>query len=173
MTYRLTGGPWRGHNAAWLRIIGAAWVAINSLRARVTRRQGVTYLGKEPLGWAGCSRFRRLYELLIPPNPGLGMLPATSSPVIRRRLGEAMVHAIGPAAGSSDPRGAWRDAFRAVRAETEARAALLGPEDQVVQSMPDASPTKWHRAHTTWFFEQFLLLPQLPGYAVFDPRFGY
>jgi ergothioneine biosynthesis protein EgtB len=100
------------------------------------------------------------------------MPPATSSPVIRR-LGEATVHAIGPAAGTADPRGAWRDAFRAVRAETEARAAPLGPEDQVVQSMPDASPTKWHRAHTTWFFEQFLLQPQLPGYAVFDPRFGY
>jgi ergothioneine biosynthesis protein EgtB len=101
------------------------------------------------------------------------MPPATSSPVIRRRPGEATVHAIGPAAGSPDPRGAWRDAFRAVRAETEARAAPLGPEDQVVQSMPDASPTKWHRAHTTWFFEQFLLLPQLAGYEVFDPRFGY
>ncbi len=101
------------------------------------------------------------------------MPPATSSPVIRRRQGEPTVHAIGPAAGSPDPRSAWRDAFRAVRAETEARAAPLGPEDQVVQSMPEASPTKWHRAHTTWFFEQFLLLPQLPGYAVFDPRFGY
>jgi ergothioneine biosynthesis protein EgtB len=39
--------------------------------------------------------------------------------------------------------------------------------------MPDASPTKWHRAHTTWFFEQFLLVPHLAGYAVFDPRFAY
>ncbi len=46
-------------------------------------------------------------------------------------------------------------------------------EDQVVQSMPDASPTKWHRAHTTWFFEQFLLLPHLPGYRVFDQQFAY
>jgi ergothioneine biosynthesis protein EgtB len=60
-----------------------------------------------------------------------------------------------------------------VRAETEARAAPLSPEDQVVQSMPDASPTKWHRAHTSWFFEQFLLEPHLPGYGIFDPRFGY
>jgi ergothioneine biosynthesis protein EgtB len=79
----------------------------------------------------------------------------------------------GLAPGSPDPRAAWREAFRAVRAETEARAAPLGPEDQVVQSMPDASPTKWHRAHTTWFFEQFLLGPHLPGYEVFDARFGY
>ena len=39
--------------------------------------------------------------------------------------------------------------------------------------MPDASPTKWHRAHTTWFFEQFLLVPHLPGYRAFDERFAY
>jgi ergothioneine biosynthesis protein EgtB len=67
----------------------------------------------------------------------------------------------------------WQDAFRAVRAETERRAAPLTAEDQAVQSMADASPTKWHRAHTTWFFEQFLLVPHLPNYRVFDPRFAY
>jgi hypothetical protein len=67
----------------------------------------------------------------------------------------------------------WCEAFRAVRAETERRAAPLSAEDQVVQSMPDASPTKWHRAHTTWFFEQFLLLPLLAGYRVFDQRFAF
>jgi ergothioneine biosynthesis protein EgtB len=72
-----------------------------------------------------------------------------------------------------DTRLAWHDAYIAVRAETERRAEPLGPEDQVVQSMPDASPTKWHRAHTTWFFEQFLLLPHLPGYQVFDQGFAY
>jgi len=66
-----------------------------------------------------------------------------------------------------------RDAFRTVRAETERRAAPLSPEDQMVQSMADASPTKWHRAHTTWFFEQFLLAPHLPGYPLFDQRFAY
>ncbi|MBO0712508.1 MAG: ergothioneine biosynthesis protein EgtB [Acetobacteraceae bacterium] len=64
-------------------------------------------------------------------------------------------------------------AFREVRAETERRAACLSPEDQVVQSMPDASPTKWHRAHTTWFFEQFLLIPQAAGYRPFDERFAF
>jgi dimethylhistidine N-methyltransferase len=47
--------------------------------------------------------------------------------------------------------------FPVVRARTEALAAPLGPEDQVVQSMPDCSPTKWHRAHTTWFFDEFVL----------------
>src|ERR1700733_3437108 len=67
----------------------------------------------------------------------------------------------------------WLDAFRDVRAETERRAAFLSTEDQVVQSMPDASPTKWHRAHVTWFFEQFLLRPFAPSYRVFDERFAY
>ena len=67
----------------------------------------------------------------------------------------------------------WLAAFKKVRAETERRAAPLSPEDQVVQSMPDASPTKWHRAHTTWFFEQFLLVPNVAGYKVFDERFAY
>jgi ergothioneine biosynthesis protein EgtB len=70
-------------------------------------------------------------------------------------------------------RAIWRDAFRRVRAETERRAAPLTPEDQIVQSMPDASPTKWHRAHTTWFFEQFLLHPKLAGYRAFDQRFAF
>jgi ergothioneine biosynthesis protein EgtB len=70
-------------------------------------------------------------------------------------------------------RPALRDLYRRVRAETEALAAPLSAEDQTVQSMPDASPAKWHRAHTTWFFETFLLLPHLPGYTVFHPDFGY
>src|SRR6201984_2036042 len=65
------------------------------------------------------------------------------------------------------------EAFLAVRGETEHRAAPLSAEDQVVQSMPDASPTKWHRAHTTWFFEEFLLKPHAPGYRPFDQRFAY
>ena len=74
---------------------------------------------------------------------------------------------------AGDPRRDWLKAFRAVRAETERRAALLSAEDQVVQSMPDASPTKWHRAHVTWFFEQFLLRPYAKSYRVFDERFAF
>src|SRR5947199_7443038 len=65
------------------------------------------------------------------------------------------------------------EAFRKVRRETERRAAPLSAEDQVIQSMPDASPIKWHRAHTTWFFETFLLQPNLPGYKVYDERFAF
>jgi ergothioneine biosynthesis protein EgtB len=89
-------------------------------------------------------------------------------------VGESVVgdSAVGESS-TEDPRHAWLDAFRAVRGETERRASLLSPEDQVVQSMPDASPTKWHRAHVTWFFEQFLLKPNAPDYKPFDDRFAY
>ena len=63
--------------------------------------------------------------------------------------------------------------YRAVRQATLALTRSLTPEDQLAQSMPDASPTKWHLAHTTWFWETFLLTPHLAGYKPFDPRFGY
>jgi dimethylhistidine N-methyltransferase len=63
--------------------------------------------------------------------------------------------------------------YNAVRARTEALVASLDAEDMVVQSMPDASPVKWHLAHTTWFFETFVLGPNVPGYEVFDADFGY
>ena len=76
-------------------------------------------------------------------------------------------------APSGDLRSYWLEAFRRVRAETERRSAPLSAEDQVVQSMPDASPTKWHRAHVTWFFEEFLLRRFAPDYKPFDERFGY
>src|SRR3984893_12440114 len=72
-----------------------------------------------------------------------------------------------------DARDAWIEIYRIVRAETERRAATLSPEDQVVQSMPDASPIKWHRAHTAWFFEQFVLVPHAPLYRGYEPRFAF
>jgi len=63
--------------------------------------------------------------------------------------------------------------YRVVRQASVALTRSLTPEDQTAQSMPDASPTKWHLAHTSWFFETFLLAPRLAGYRPFDPRFGY
>ena len=63
--------------------------------------------------------------------------------------------------------------FLSIRSHTEALAAPLSAEDQTVQSMPDASPTKWHLAHTTWFFETFVLRPHVGGYKVFDPAYEY
>ena len=59
-----------------------------------------------------------------------------------------------------------------VRSRTEALAAPLSPEDQTVQSMPDVSPTKWHRAHTTWFFERFVLADTDLGQA-YDRAFDF
>jgi ergothioneine biosynthesis protein EgtB len=63
--------------------------------------------------------------------------------------------------------------YASVRALTEALAAPLSGEDQTVQSMPDVSPTKWHRAHTTWFFETFVLARAHRRYRVFHPDFRY
>src|SRR5437763_14354121 len=61
--------------------------------------------------------------------------------------------------------------YKTVRRQTEALTASLSAEDQMVQSCPEASPAKWHLAHTTWFFETFILSAHLPGYRAFDQRF--
>jgi dimethylhistidine N-methyltransferase len=65
------------------------------------------------------------------------------------------------------------DQYLRVRQHTQTLVAPLNHEDMAVQSMPDASPAKWHLAHTTWFFETFLLSTSLPGYRQFDSSFGY
>ena len=63
--------------------------------------------------------------------------------------------------------------FEEVRSLTDRLCAPLAIEDYGVQSMPDASPVKWHLAHTTWFFETFVLAESNPDYQPFHPRFGY
>jgi ergothioneine biosynthesis protein EgtB len=66
-----------------------------------------------------------------------------------------------------------RDRFHQIRKFTNALCADLEPEDCVVQSMPDVSPTKWHLAHTTWFFETFILKKFAPGYRAEIPEYAY
>ena len=64
-------------------------------------------------------------------------------------------------------------AYTATRQATEQLCAPLETEDYVIQATPDVSPTKWHIAHVTWFFETFLLKPHLPGYEPIDPQYEY
>ena len=102
------------------------------------------------------------------------MSPSVAPPTDRLRDSAHDGVLLSAAIGRSDElRRSSLAAFGRVRAETERRAALLSAEDQVVQSMADASPTKWHRAHVTWFFEEFLLRPFAKGYRPFDERFAY
>ena len=78
-----------------------------------------------------------------------------------------------PGAARVVGRAAERERFAAIRHDSESLAANLSPEDQAIQSMPDVSPTKWHLAHVSWFFETFILRPFEPAYRVFDPDFAY
>ena len=66
-----------------------------------------------------------------------------------------------------------QDAYVEVRATTERLASVLSAEDQTVQTMADVSPTKWHRAHMTWFFETFVLGGYAPSYRQYNEAFAY
>jgi ergothioneine biosynthesis protein EgtB len=75
--------------------------------------------------------------------------------------------------GTNLPSDRWLKRYHQVRNQTMDLVATLTPEDQMVQSMPDASPAKWHLAHTTWFFETFVLAPHVTGYLPYDERYGF
>ncbi|SRR5579883_649781 len=79
----------------------------------------------------------------------------------------------GHAATTSEPtNGTLASAYEETRSLTEQLCIPLAIEDYGVQSMPDASPAKWHLAHTTWFFETFILTENDPSYRLFHPQFG-
>src|SRR5215469_8617263 len=67
----------------------------------------------------------------------------------------------------------FAEQYQRVRRFTEYLCEPLATEDYIIQSMPDVSPTKWHIAHVTWFWETFLLLPALPGYQSLHPQYAY
>ena len=80
------------------------------------------------------------------------------------------IHEAAQAEASS---GSLAQRFCEVRTTSETLCRTLQPEDFVVQSMADVSPAKWHLAHVSWFFEQFVLVPYLEGYRPFNPDFHY
>src|SRR6266849_6660309 len=80
------------------------------------------------------------------------------------------VHSLGTIPGNRQD---FVERYQAVRRFTEQLCEPLVTEDYVIQSMPDVSPTKWHLAHVSWFFETFLLSPALPGYQSLHPQYAY
>jgi ergothioneine biosynthesis protein EgtB len=75
--------------------------------------------------------------------------------------------------GSPERNPGLRTLYQTVREASRRLGAPLSDADAAVQSMPDASPAKWHLAHTTWFFERMVLEQHLPGYRAFDPQFNF
>ncbi len=78
-----------------------------------------------------------------------------------------------PAPAPAPPAETLAERYRRIRDASVRLAEPLAPEDQVVQSIPEVSPTKWHLAHVTWFFERFCLAEHAPGYALHDERYHY
>src|SRR5690606_34929021 len=83
-----------------------------------------------------------------------------------------MAIALPPQAAAHKPK-ALAARYRRVRNASLVLAEPLAPEDQVVQTIPEVSPTKWHLAHVTWFFERFCLLEHAAGYEPVDERYFY
>jgi ergothioneine biosynthesis protein EgtB len=89
------------------------------------------------------------------------------------RIGSITTADVAPRIEAVQPSAPLASRYQTVRETTECLAQPLGPEDCQIQSMPDASPVKWHLAHTTWFFETFVLAPYATGYEAFSPLFAY
>ena len=92
--------------------------------------------------------------------------------------GESLIDQLAPAAtrglpGEKDRAANLLARFRQIRGFSESLCTTLEPEDCVVQSMPDVSPTKWHLAHTSWFFETFILKVWMPDYQPEVPEYAY
>src|SRR5919205_2092314 len=103
---------------------------------------------------------------------------------LRPSIAFSDVHAVPPAPEPPAPatmasarenadRPSLAERFAAVRAQTESLCAALETEDYVVSSMPDVSPTKWHLAHTSWFFETFVLAPNDERYVTPNPKYSF
>src|SRR3954470_3376378 len=109
------------------------------------------------------------------PSAGPTFSPKSETPVTKPASAAAPLAEPSPSffSDSTTLAGKLTEAYLAVRDETERRAAPLSAEDQLVQSMPDASPTKWHRAHVTWFWEQFLLGEHCPDYTPHHPDYAF
>jgi len=97
---------------------------------------------------------------------------AQSSATAARGQAEGL-EAVRPRVGRDMPDSAIRSQYKAVRSATSVLAAGISVEDQMVQSCPEASPMKWHQAHTTWFFETFVLRPFLTDYKPFREEFRW
>lgn len=96
--------------------------------------------------------------------------PLDPSPSLERTLGQHP--ASSPGSEGAVPDSSWlAQEYQRVRGLTEELSAPLSPEDQTVQTMPDVSPTKWHRAHVTWFFEAFVLAEFQPGFAAYQDTY--
>ena len=124
-----------------------------------------------------------LQEITIGQAPSRGKVAQTSKPAVSRVSKPAKSRYVdAPPIGKSAIRQVWKPAlrreqwaerYRAIRAFSEDLCEPLHAEDYVIQSMPDASPAKWHLAHTSWFFETFILKPGLPGYQESEAHNSY
>src|SRR5690606_3642153 len=134
-------------------------------RPRARRREGPASRG-DGAGSRSCDATLRS----VSPG-GVGSHAGAPGPHARGARGGAPMTAAGAPHATVPSAAELADRYRAVRAATEALVAPLSPEDCCAQSMPDASPAKWHLAHTAWFFETFVLEAACAGLAPYEPAF--